>query len=247
MPAIILDPQQILAVILDMDGVLTDTATTHEAAWARTFDTFLASRGQSFRPFSREDYRRHVDGKPRLDGVRDFLASRGVTLPEGDPLDSAEAATVHGLGVAKSAAFRAVLEGEGVDAFADATAFLDRLAAAGLRAAAVSASRNVEAVLTAAGIRDRFTVLIDGVVAAERGIPGKPAPGSFLAAARALGVEPARAAVAEDATAGITAARRGGFALVLGIARDGDPTALLAAGADAVVASLAAVSIRGEN
>lgn len=247
MSDVTLDPKETLAVILDMDGVLTDTATTHEAAWARTFDAFLAARGGSFRPFGHADYLRHVDGKPRLDGVRDFLASRGISLPEGAADDAPDAPTVHGLGRRKNAAFRAVLAAEGCRAFPDAVALLDRLAAAGIRVAAISASRNAEDVLASAGIRGRFGVLVDGVAAAERGIRGKPAPDVFLAAARALGVEPGRAAVVEDATAGIVAGRQGGFRPVVGLARGGDSKALREAGADAVVESLTAVSIERED
>jgi alpha,alpha-trehalase len=242
-----IDPERIDAVIFDMDGVLTNTAIIHERAWARTFDGFLERRCERFRPFSPEDYRRYVDGKPRLDGVRDFLGSRGIALPEGSADDPPGAATLRGLGRQKNDAFRAALADGGVECFADAVDFLDRLAAAGIRVAAVSSSRNAEEVLAAAGIRGRFPVLVDGVVSAARGIAGKPAPDIFLTAARDLGVAPGRTAVAEDATAGVEAARRGEFDLVLGIARDGDPAALAAAGADAVVASFAAVPIEGEQ
>lgn len=238
-----IDPERIDAVVFDMDGVLTDTAVIHERAWARTFDGFLERRGEPFRPFTPDDYRQYVDGKPRLDGVRDFLASRGITLNAGNADDPPGAATVHGLGRQKNDAFQAALDDGNVESFVDAVEFLDRLAAAGMRVAAVSSSRNAEAVLTAAGIRDRFPVLVDGVVSAARGIAGKPAPDIFLAAASDLGIAPDRTAVAEDATAGVEAARKGGFALVLGIARNGDPAALAAAGADAVVASFAAVQI----
>ena len=230
-----------------MDGVLTDTAAIHEAAWAETFDAFLQRRGGPFRPFSHDDYRRHVDGKPRLDGVRDFLASRRIELPLGTADDPPGAPTVHGLGRAKNTAFRAVLDSRGIEAFDDAVRLLDRLGRAGIRVAAISSSRNAEDVLTAAGLRCRFAVLVDGQVSAGRGIAGKPAPDIFLAAAQDLGVEPDRTAVVEDATAGVEAARRGSFALVLGIARNGDALALRAAGADAVVESFDAVSIRGED
>ncbi len=247
MPAATLDPNEIDAVIFDMDGVLTDTAGVHERAWARTFDAFLEARGEPARPFSHHDYLEHVDGKPRLDGVRDFLASRGIELAEGSADDPADATTVNGIGTRKNAAFRAVLEGDGIDAFADAVEFLDRLAAAGIKVAAISSSRNAEDVLAAAGIRDRFPVLVDGVVSSERGLTGKPAPDIFLAAAHDLGVAPGRAAIVEDATAGVTAGCRGGFALVLGLARSGDFDALREAGADAVVASFTAVSILGEG
>ncbi len=230
-----------------MDGVLTDTAAIHEAAWARTFDAFLERRGEPFRPFSHDDYLRHVDGKPRLDGVRDFLASRGTALDLGNADDGPGAPTVHGLGREKNAAFRVVLECQGIRAFADAVRLLDRLARAGIGVAAISSSRNAEDVLRAAGIRDRFAVLVDGQVSQARGIPGKPAPDIFLAAAQELRTAPEQAAVAEDATAGVEAARRGDFAFVLGVARSGGAKALTAAGADAVVASFDAISIRGEN
>jgi beta-phosphoglucomutase family hydrolase len=230
-----------------MDGVLTDTAAIHEAAWARTFDAFLERRGEPFRPFSHDDYLRYVDGKPRLDGVRDFLASRGIAIDLGNADDPPGAATVHGIGREKNAAFRAVLDSEGITAFADTVRLLDRLAAARINVAAISSSRNAEDVLRTAGIRERFTVLVDGQVSQALGIPGKPAPDIFLAAAKELSVAAEQAAVAEDATAGVEAARRGGFAFVLGVARNGGAEALTAAGADAVVASFDAVSIRGEN
>jgi beta-phosphoglucomutase family hydrolase len=246
MSAVELQPRRVRAVIFDMDGVLTETATVHEAAWAKIFDRFLAARPGAFRPFSHDDYLRHVDGKPRLDGVRDFLAARGIELPEGSPDDAADADTVHGLGRRKNDVFREVLETAGATAYADAVRFLDRLEASGVSVAAISASRNAEAVLRSAGIRDRFAVLVDGVVSAERGITGKPAPDIFLEAAADLGVAPGEAVVAEDAVSGIRAGKQGGFALVLGIARNADPATLREAGADAVVDSFDAVAIGEE-
>ncbi len=244
----VLDPSRIDAVILDMDGVLTDTARTHEAAWKTVFDGFLEARdGSSFAPFTTADYRRHVDGKPRLDGVRDFLASRGIELPAGSDGDPPDAVTARSLGERKNRAFQEHLASHGVTPFADATAFVERLRRAGLKIAAISASRNAEAVLEAAGIRQHLPVLVDGNVAAAQGLAGKPAPDIFLAAATALAVPAARAAIAEDAIAGIEAGRRGGFALVVGLARHGETRDLAAAGADIVVASLDDLKIEGDQ
>lgn len=242
-----LEPGRIRAVILDMDGVLTDTARVHEAAWADLFNGFLERRGEPCAPFTSEDYRRHVDGKPRLDGVRDFLAARGIELAEGSPDDPPDASTIHGLGKRKNRAFQAAIERQGVEAFPDAVAFLDRLERAGIASAAISASRNADRVLRAAGLRDRFAVLIDGEVAADRGLAGKPAPDVFLAAAAELGATPGQTAVAEDAVSGIEAAKRGRFACILGIARNQDGADLRAAGADIVVPSFTAVEIAGEE
>ena len=247
LPGIVLDPERIKAVIFDMDGVLTDTATVHGAAWALTFNAFLEARSPGALPFSRDDYLRHVDGKARLDGVRDFLRARSIELPMGSPDDTPETPTIHGLALRKNTAFRAVLAAEGARAFPDTVAFIDRLEAAGVRIAAISASKNAEDVLRAAGIRERFAVLVDGLVAAERGIPGKPAPDVFLTAAAELGFGPAEAAIAEDAVSGVRAGRAGDFALVLGVAREGTPRALREAGADSVVSSFDAVTIKGDS
>ena len=247
LPGLFLDPLRIKAVIFDMDGVLTDTATVHEAAWALIFNAFLEARSPGSLPFSRDDYLRHVDGKARLDGVRDFLLTRSIELPEGSTDDSPETPTVQGLAKRKNTAFRAVLAAKGAKAFPDTVDFIDRLEAAGVRIAAISASKNAEDVLRSAGIRERFPVLVDGLVAAERGIPGKPAPDVFLTAVAELGFGPANAAIAEDAVSGVRAGRAGEFALVLGVAREGTPRALREAGADSVVSSFDAVTIKGDS
>ena len=243
-----LDRLEIDAVILDMDGVLTDTAVVHEAAWKAVFDELLEARdGPGFEPFTTADYRRHVDGKPRLDGVRDFLASRGIELPPGDERDPPGAATVLALGRRKNRAFLDRLASQPAAPFADATGFVGRLRRAGMGVAAISASRNAEAVLGAAGIRALFPVLIDGNTAAARGLAGKPAPDIFRAAAEALGVPASRAAIVEDAVAGIEAGRRGRFARVIGLARHGQAGDLALAGADVVVASLDELWIEGDQ
>lgn len=242
MAATILDRGRFDAVIFDTDGVLTDTATVHRRAWRAVFDAVLEAAGDA-RPFSDDDYRRYVDGVSRYDGVRRFLASRGVDLPEGAPSDAPDAPTVQGIGNRKNEAFRAALDREGVTAFEDAAALLDRLRLAGIRTAAVSASRNCEAVLAAAGLGGRFDVRVDGNDAESLGFAGKPAPDLFLVAAQRLGVEPGRAVVIEDAEAGVAAGRAGGFGLVVGVAREGHGDALDAAGADVVVADLTAVEV----
>jgi trehalose 6-phosphate phosphatase len=238
------DGSALEAVLFDMDGVVTDTAAAHAAAWKALFDPFLARRGE--RPFSDEDYRRHVDGKPRLDGVRDFLAARGVALPDGGPDDDPDAETVHGLGRRKNALFRAALADAGATAFPGSLALLDALEAAGVKTAVFSASRNAEATLRSAGLADRFAVRVDGEEAARLGLPGKPDPAVLLEAARRLGVAPARAAVVEDARAGVAAGRAGGFAQAIGVDRDGGgEAALVEAGADLVVGDLAELRLSG--
>ena len=230
------------AWLFDLDGVLTDTARVHAQAWKETFDELLAERSPdgSFAPFDMAaDYERLVDGKPRADGVRDFLASRGITLPEGDPSDGPEQRTVFGVGDRKNALVLARLTAGGVTVFAGSVAFVRAVRRAGHRTAVVSASANCAAVLRAGGISDLFDVEVDGVVAAAQHLAGKPAPDTFLYAARQLGVEPARAAVVEDAVAGVSAGRAGRFGLVVGVARRAGPEALRAAGADVVVGDLA--------
>lgn len=236
------------AVIFDMDGVVTDTASVHGEAWKRLFDTFLAEwarrRGEPFVPFSIEhDYRRYVDGKPRNAGVADFLASRGITLPLGEPDDPADRETVCGLASRKNGYFLAHIETAGVKAFSSTVDFIAQLHAQGISAGIISASRNAEPVLAAAGVRDIFEVKVDGTDAAALGLPGKPDPAVFLEAARQLGVPPGRAAVVEDALAGVQAGRAGGFAVVVGVDRLSHPDALLAGGADVVVADLAGLSV----
>jgi beta-phosphoglucomutase family hydrolase len=237
------------AVVFDTDGVLTDTASVHAAAWKRLFDEYLAQRatrlGEPFRPFEEADYLRHVDGRTRYDGVAGFLASRNISLPWGDPSDPPDRETVCGLGNAKDRFFVAHLRDHGARAFPSSAAFVRRLRAAGLPTAVVSASRNMVAVLEAAGLRDLFDAEVDGVEADRLGLAGKPDPALFLEAARRLGVAPARAAVVEDALAGVEAGRRGGFGLVVGVDRGGQAAALAERGADLVVDDLGALDVQG--
>ena len=208
---------------------------------AQLFDEFLAARperaGAPFRPFDRDhDYLRFVDGKARYDGVRSFLASRGITLREGDP---PEAQTVCGLGNRKNGYFLERLRSDGAEVYPGSLALLFSLRAEGFLVAVISASRNARQVLEAAGVLDLFDAKVDGVDARDLGLPGKPDPALFLEAARRLGVPPNRAPVVEDALAGVEAGRRGGFPLVIGVDRDGHPDELRAAGADLVVSDLA--------
>lgn len=231
------------AVLFDLDGVLTATARLHAASWRRMFDDYLSARasarGEAFRPFGMPgDYTRFVDGRPRYDGVRTFLASRGVALDEGAPDDAPGRETVCGLGNRKNALFADLLSSEGVEVYAGSLAVVRRLLGHGVRCAVVSSSRSCEAILQAAGIADLFELRVDGQVAAQRGLAGKPAPDTFRYAAEVLGVAPARAAVVEDAIAGVEAARAGGFGLVVAIDRNGEHDALVRAGADHVVTDL---------
>ena len=231
------------AVLFDLDGVLTATARLHAACWKQMFDEYLERRateqGESFEPFEiATDYRRHVDGKLRYDGVDSFLRSRGIALPWGDPDDSPAMETVCGLGNRKNELVGELLETEGVDVFPESIAWLRDLRGKGFVTAVVSASKNCERVLHAVGIADLFDTRVDGVVAAELGLPGKPAPDTFLEGARRLGVEPGRAVVVEDAVSGVQAGRSGGFGLVIGVDRTGDPEALREGGADIVVGDL---------
>ncbi|MFI9721933.1 HAD family hydrolase [Streptomyces sp. NPDC052396] len=234
-------PPAIQACLFDLDGVLTSTATVHAAAWKETFDAFLARReGPEFQPFDPvTDYDLYVDGMPRADGVRSFLASRGIRLPEGDEGDPPDQDTVQGLGNRKNALVLAKIEEVGVRAFPGSVRYVTAVREAGLRRAVVSSSANCQAVLAAAGIEELFEVRIDGVVAAQRHLPGKPHPDTFLAAAEALGVGPHQAAVFEDALAGMEAGRAGGFGYVIGVDRAGQADALRKHGADAVVTDLA--------
>jgi beta-phosphoglucomutase family hydrolase len=230
------------AVVFDTDGVLTDTASVHAAAWKRLFDQYLARSAASgqepFRPFTQDDYLRYVDGRPRYDGVAGFLGSRGIDLPWGDPSDPPGRETVCGLGNAKDRYFLAHLRDHGAQAFPSSAPFLRRLRAEGLRTAAVSASRNMVAVLESAGLRGLFDVEVDGVEADRLQLAGKPDPALFLEAARRLAAAPARTAIAEDALAGVEAGRRGGFGVVVGVDRVGQAAALVEHGADLVVADL---------
>lgn len=237
-------PDSIRACLFDLDGVLTRTATIHAAAWKEMFDVFLEQRaaatGRPFVPFDPvRDYGSYVDGMPRADGVRTFLASRGVTLPEGEPDDPPAAETVAGLGNRKNELVLRLIEQQGVVVFEGSVRYLHAVRDAGLSPAVVSSSANTTAILKSAGLAELFEVQVDGVVAAERGLPGKPAPDTFLAAARALGVEPKAAAVFEDALAGVEAGAAGGFGFVVGVDRIDQGPALLERGADVVVCDLA--------
>jgi beta-phosphoglucomutase family hydrolase len=237
-------PRLVRACLFDLDGVLTETANLHAAAWKRMFDAHLRGRadrtGEPIAAFDlRIDYDAYVDGKPRFDGVREFLASRGLTLPEGTPSDPPDAQTVHGLGNRKNELVLDLLRREGIDAYPGSLRYLRTANAAQVRLAVVSASTNTSNILDAVGIGNLFEVCVDGRTAAEQGLRGKPAPDTFLAAARALAVEPPDAAVFEDALAGVAAGRAGGFGVIVGVDRVGHAAALREQGADLVVSDLA--------
>ncbi|MER7194512.1 beta-phosphoglucomutase family hydrolase [Streptomyces flaveolus] len=233
-------PDDIQACLFDLDGVVTRTAVVHAAAWKETFDAFLRERdGADFRPFTDSDYDEYVDGRPRADGVRTFLASRGVELPEGSPDDPPDAQTVNGVGNRKNELVLEKIRTEGVEAYDGTLRYIDAVRSAGLATAIVSSSANTVDVLRSIDAERLFDVRIDGVVARERKLPGKPRPDTFLAAARDLGVEPSRAAVFEDALAGMDAGRSGHFGYVVGVDRVGQTDALYAHGADRVVKDLA--------
>lgn len=225
------------AVLFDLDGVLTPTAEVHMRAWSRLFTPYLAQRGAA--PYTDADYFAHIDGRPRYEGVRTLLASRDITLPDGDPADPPEAETVCGLGNRKNAEFNAVLSSEGVAPYPGSVRLVDALRARGVAVAVVSSSKNAPAVLAAAGIEDRFAVVVDGAVAADLGLPGKPEPDTFVHAAAELGVPTTRSVVVEDATSGVAAGAAGDFAAVVGVDRGVGAEALREAGADVVVADLA--------
>lgn len=227
----------IRALLFDLDGVLTPTAEVHMRAWERMFAAFLAARGVA-EPYTDADYFAHIDGRPRLDGVRGMLASRGIVLPEGTPGDDPAADTVAGLGNRKNAAFTAELAERGVAPYPGSARFLDAALAAGLDVAVVSSSRNAVPVLEAAGLRHRFAVVVDGEVAATAGLAGKPAPDTYLHAARLLGRAAAECAVIEDATSGVAAGRAGDFGRVIGVDRGAGALNLLRSGADLVVDDL---------
>jgi beta-phosphoglucomutase family hydrolase len=231
------------AVLFDMDGVITDTASVHASAWKKMFDEFLQARAvrtdETFVPFEiATDYKHHVDGKPRYDGVRDFLRARAIELPEGGPDDPARAETVHGLGNRKDQLVNQVIATEGVRVFPGSVPLLERLRAEGFKIAVVTSSQNRARVLDAAGLGALFDAAVDGLTIVARGLTGKPAPDMFLEAARELGVEPARAVVIEDAISGVEAGARGGFGLVIGVARKGNAEELKAHGAQRVVTDL---------
>jgi beta-phosphoglucomutase family hydrolase len=237
-------PDAIDACLFDMDGVLTQTAKVHAAAWKQMFDEYLERRarrtGEAFVPFDlHRDYEEHVDGKPRYDGVRDFLASRGIELPHGDPSDPPDAETVTGLGNRKNELVQEIVHREGVEPYEGSIRYVNAARDAGLRTAVVSSSANTRDMLEAAGIAGLFEDVVDGHAVEDRGLHGKPAPDTFLAAARDLGVAPAHAAVFEDALAGVQAGRAGRFGHVVGVNRADEADALRAHGADVVVDDLA--------
>jgi beta-phosphoglucomutase family hydrolase len=239
------------AGIFDMDGVVTDTARAHAAAWKRMFDEFLSERarttGQEFVPFDAgADYLRYVDGKSRYEGARSFLESRGITLPFGDPADAPGSPTICGLANLKDIYFLDHVKEAGVDTYPSTVRLLHELKARGRRTAIVSASRNATQILTAGKVLDLFDTKVDGVDADVMGLKSKPEPDLFLEAARRLSVEPARAAVFEDALAGVAAGRRGGFGFVVGIDRAGQAEALREAGADVVVPDVEVLEIEPE-
>ncbi len=236
-------PPQVSACLFDLDGVLTRTASVHAAAWSRAFDEFLRDRADragaafvAFDPVS--DYTAYVDGKLRADGVRDFLASRGIVLPEGGTDEPPQAQTVHGVGNRKNDLVLERIAAGGVEVYEDSRRYVRAVLAAGLGTAVVSSSAVTAQVLAVTGMSELFAVRVDGVVADELAIPGKPSPGTFLHAAAELGVPPARAAVFEDAVAGVAAGRAGGFDYVVGVDRVDQASALRAHGADIVVAGL---------
>jgi beta-phosphoglucomutase family hydrolase len=236
-------PPGVTACLFDLDGVLTRTATVHAAAWKPMFDAFLevwsTRTGQKFVPFDAgADYDQYVDGRPRLEGTRSFLQSRGIDLPEGSPDDPPGELTVNGLSNHKNDLVLRLLREGGVEVYEGSVRYVRAVRDAGLGTAVVSSSANTAEVLDAAGISDLFDARIDGVVAAERRLPGKPAPDMFLAGAAALGVGPDGAAVFEDALAGVGAGRAGGFALVVGVDRVGQADELRRHGADVVVGDL---------
>jgi beta-phosphoglucomutase family hydrolase len=238
--------------LFDLDGVLTQTALVHNAAWKETFDEFLRRRaaadGTPYVPFdSGSDYLKYVDGRQRADGVRTFLTSRGIVLPEGTHDDATDAETVNGIGNRKNVlVLQYIAEGK-VMVYDGSVTYLHAVRDAGMRTAVVSASANCRDVLRAAGIEDLLEERVDGVVARAEGLPGKPAPDTFLAAAKRLGVDPANAAVFEDALAGVEAGRAGGFGFVVGVDRVGHADDLRAHGADIVVSDLAELLDGGES
>jgi beta-phosphoglucomutase family hydrolase len=232
------------AVLFDLDGVITDTASIHGACWKEMFDEYLRKRanerGDAFQPFDPvTDYQLHVDGKPRFDGVRDFLRSRGIELPEGSFHDSPQADTVGGLGNRKNQLVTRAIEQGGVEAYPGSVRFIDQLRSRGFKIAVVSSSENCEAVLKAAKVEALFEVRVDGAMVEAQHLAGKPAPDTFLIAAKLLAVEPMRAVVVEDALSGVQAGLAGGFGLVVGVARRGNVDELRRHGAHVVVNDLA--------
>ena len=226
------------ALLFDLDGVLTPTAVVHELAWRRLFEEYLTAAGRG-PAYADADYFDHIDGKPRFDGVRDFLASRGITLPEGPDDDDAAHETVQGLGNRKNGLFNTIIETEGVDPYPGSVRLVEAAQERGVRLAVVSSSRNAPAVLRAAGLADAFPVVVDGAVAAREGLPGKPDPSTFVRAAELLGAQRSACIVVEDAVSGVQAGAAGGFRAVVAVNRGAGSEVLKAAGATYVVDDLA--------
>ena len=241
-PEVVGLPRAIVACLFDLDGVLTPTAKLHAAAWKEMFDCFLQERagGGAIVPFDpAHDYEEYVDGKPRYDGVRSFLESRGIDLPEGEPSDPPTAETVCGLGNRKNELVVQLIRDRGVEVYEGSRRYLEAARAAGLRLAVVSSSANCKDVLRSASIDSFFDAVVDGVVAADRHLKGKPAPDTFLEGARMVGIDVSEGAVFEDALAGVAAGRAGGFGHVVGVDRVGQASELKRRGADVVVKDLA--------
>ena len=226
------------AILFDLDGVITPTAIVHMRAWEEMFNAYLQQKTPGAAPYTDQDYFAYVDGKPRYDGVRDFLASRDIELPEGTPADAPDLETVCGLGNRKNDAFNEVLERDGVEAYPGSVRFLDYLATLDVRLGVVSSSVNAPTVLKAAGLLDRFETVVSGAVAEEKGLPGKPAPDTFVYAGDVLGATPEHAVVLEDAVSGVKAGAAGAFGLVVGVDRGAGQETLLSAGASLVVSDL---------
>lgn len=246
---VVIDVSRYAAFLFDLDGVITRTAGLHAAAWKQLFDEYLAAPAARpgappFVPFDiAVDYRAHVDGKPRHAGIRDFLASRGIRLPDGTPRDDPSAETVHGLGKRKNRYFLEALERDGVRTYQSAVALVREARALGVKTAVVSSSRNTSAILRVARLTDLFDARVDGAEAVRVGLPGKPDPAMFLEAARRVGIPPARGVVFEDAVAGVEAGRRGAFGLVVGVGDADRADALRQHGADVVLADLGSIRL----
>lgn len=247
-----IDVERFEALIFDLDGVITQTASLHARAWKQLFDEFLARQtaeaGRKLAPFDAEaDYRRYVDGKARIAGVLSFLAARGIAVPMGAPQDGPEEGTAHGLASRKDQYFVELLGREGVRVFTSAPPLLNEARRRGMWTAVASSSHHCGEILRAGGLTALFDVRVDGIDLDRLGLSGKPAPDMFLEAARRLGVPSTRAVVFEDATAGIVAGRAGGFGLVVGVGRDTQAAALLESGADQVLADLGEVHLQGDR
>ena len=225
------------AILFDLDGVLTPTADVHMRAWSELFNAFLSTMPEQS-PYTDDDYYQFVDGKPRYAGVRDFLASRGIVLPDGDPSDAPGDTTVCALGNRKNAVFNDVIARDGIDPYPGSLELVKQLSSIAMPMAVVSSSKNAPAVLAAAKLTDYFPVVVDGNVAAAEGLPGKPAPDTFIRAASIFGVSEAEAVVVEDAVSGVAAGAAGGFGLVIGVDRGVGARQLSDAGADVVIEDL---------